>query len=50
MLKKRKNVIAWKITDIKGISPSYCSHKINLEKGAKPVVQTKEDWIQTCNK
>ena len=30
VLKKRKNAIAWKITDIKGISPSCCSHKINL--------------------
>ncbi|XP_052621829.1 uncharacterized protein LOC128127387 [Lactuca sativa] len=39
VLKKRKRAVAWNITDIKGISPSYCSHKINLEDGAKPVVQ-----------
>ena len=39
VLKKRKDALAWKITDIKGLSPSYCSHKINLEEGSKPVVQ-----------
>ncbi|XP_052627208.1 uncharacterized protein LOC128133721 [Lactuca sativa] len=39
VLKKRKNVIAWKITDIKGISPSYCSHKIKIEEGAKSVME-----------
>ena len=39
VLKKRKGAIAWKITDIKGISPSYCSYKINLEEGAKQIVQ-----------
>ena len=38
-LKKRKNSIAWKITDIKGIIPLYCSHKIILEESAKPIVQ-----------
>lgn len=39
VLRKQKNAIAWKITDIKDISPSYCPHKINLEEGVKPVVQ-----------
>lgn len=39
VLNKWKNAIALKITDIKGISPSYCSHKINLEEGDKTVVQ-----------
>ena len=39
VLKKRTNAIAWNIADIKGISTSYCSHKIHLEEGAKPVVQ-----------
>ncbi|XP_023747629.1 uncharacterized protein LOC111895800 [Lactuca sativa] len=33
VLKKRQGDIAWKITDIKGITPTYCSHKINLEEG-----------------
>ncbi|KAL7608491.1 hypothetical protein Lser_V15G14257 [Lactuca serriola] len=35
VLKKRKRAITWSITNIKGISLSYCSHKINLEEGAK---------------
>jgi len=29
--KRRKAAIGWHICDLKGISPSYCMHKINLE-------------------
>lgn len=39
VLKEHKRPIAWKITDIKGISPSYCTHKILMEADFKPVVQ-----------
>nr|GEU49046.1 reverse transcriptase domain-containing protein [Tanacetum cinerariifolium] len=31
VLKSRKKAIAWKLTDIKGIDPEFCSHKIVLE-------------------
>nr|GFA14620.1 reverse transcriptase domain-containing protein [Tanacetum cinerariifolium] len=31
VLKARKKAIAWKLTDIKGIDPEFCSHKILLE-------------------
>ncbi|GJV75837.1 hypothetical protein Tco_1507421 [Tanacetum coccineum] len=31
VLERRKGAIAWKISDIKGISPSYCAHKILME-------------------
>nr|GEZ99177.1 DNA-directed DNA polymerase [Tanacetum cinerariifolium] len=31
VLKTRKKAIAWKLTDIKGIDPEFCSHKILLE-------------------
>nr|GFC88809.1 reverse transcriptase domain-containing protein [Tanacetum cinerariifolium] len=31
VLKTRKKAIAWKLTDIKGIDPKFCSHKILLE-------------------
>nr|GFC74876.1 reverse transcriptase domain-containing protein [Tanacetum cinerariifolium] len=31
VLKTRKKTIAWKLTDIKGIDPEFCSHKILLE-------------------
>ena len=39
VLRKHKEAIAWKLFDIKGISPSYCTHKILMEEGYKPVVQ-----------
>nr|GEV21989.1 reverse transcriptase domain-containing protein [Tanacetum cinerariifolium] len=32
--------IAWKITDIKGIDPRFCTHKILMEEDYKPVVQS----------
>nr|GFC73377.1 reverse transcriptase domain-containing protein [Tanacetum cinerariifolium] len=31
VLKNRKKAIAWKLTNIKGIDPEFCSHKILLE-------------------
>nr|GEZ76478.1 reverse transcriptase domain-containing protein [Tanacetum cinerariifolium] len=40
VLKKRKKVIAWKLTDIKGIDPEFCSHKILLEEDYSPKVQS----------
>ena len=39
VLREHKEAIAWKLSDIKGISPSYCTHKILMEDGYKPVVQ-----------
>ncbi|GKG36648.1 hypothetical protein Tco_0444326, partial [Tanacetum coccineum] len=30
-LKNRKQAIAWKLSDIRGIDPEFCSHKILLE-------------------
>ncbi|GKF11860.1 DNA-directed DNA polymerase, partial [Tanacetum coccineum] len=39
VLEKRKGAIAWKMSDIKGINPSYCTHKILMEDGFKPVIQ-----------
>nr|GEX89208.1 DNA-directed DNA polymerase [Tanacetum cinerariifolium] len=40
ILKKRKKAIAWKLTDIKGIDPKFCSHKILLEEDYSPKVQS----------
>nr|GEZ76631.1 reverse transcriptase domain-containing protein [Tanacetum cinerariifolium] len=40
VLKTRKKAIAWKLTDIKGIDPEFCSHKILLEKEHSPKVQS----------
>ncbi|GJR52561.1 reverse transcriptase domain-containing protein [Tanacetum coccineum] len=39
VLKSHKHAIAWKISDIKGIDPQFCTHKILMEENAKPVVQ-----------
>ncbi|GJW52955.1 reverse transcriptase domain-containing protein [Tanacetum coccineum] len=39
VLKKHKQAFAWKTTDIPGICPSFCKHKIQLLKDKKPVVQ-----------
>nr|GFB13179.1 reverse transcriptase domain-containing protein [Tanacetum cinerariifolium] len=40
VLKTRKKAIAWKLTDIKGIDPEFCSHKILLEEEHSPKVQS----------
>ncbi|GJU31253.1 reverse transcriptase domain-containing protein [Tanacetum coccineum] len=40
VLKSYKHAIAWKITDIKGIDPRFCTHKILMEDNCKPTVQS----------
>ncbi|GJW17739.1 reverse transcriptase domain-containing protein [Tanacetum coccineum] len=40
VLKSHKRAIAWKITDIKGINPRFCTHKILMEEDYKPAVQS----------
>nr|GFA87059.1 reverse transcriptase domain-containing protein [Tanacetum cinerariifolium] len=44
VLKTRKKVIAWKLTDIKGIDPKFCSHKILLEEDYSLKVQS-QGWV-----
>nr|GEW91701.1 reverse transcriptase domain-containing protein [Tanacetum cinerariifolium] len=39
VLKKHKQAFGWKTTDIPGICPSFCKHKIQLLDNKKPVVQ-----------
>ncbi|GJW77325.1 reverse transcriptase domain-containing protein [Tanacetum coccineum] len=39
VLKSHKHAIAWKISDIKGIDPRFCTHKILMEENFKLVVQ-----------
>ncbi|XP_070002066.1 uncharacterized protein [Nicotiana sylvestris] len=36
VLKECKTATGWTMTDIKGINPAYCMHKILLEEGHKP--------------
>ncbi|GJV08483.1 reverse transcriptase domain-containing protein [Tanacetum coccineum] len=40
VLKSHKRAIAWKITDIKGIDPRFCTHKILMEDDYKPTLQS----------
>nr|GFA09789.1 reverse transcriptase domain-containing protein [Tanacetum cinerariifolium] len=40
VLKSHKQAIAWKIFDIKGIDPSFCTHKILMEDDYKPAMQS----------
>ncbi|GJY14471.1 reverse transcriptase domain-containing protein, partial [Tanacetum coccineum] len=40
VLKSHKRAIAWKITDIKGIDPRFCTHKNLMEEDCKPSVQS----------
>nr|GEW16258.1 reverse transcriptase domain-containing protein [Tanacetum cinerariifolium] len=40
VLKSYKWAIAWKITNIKGIDPLFCTHKILMEEDYKPTVQS----------
>nr|GEX59699.1 hypothetical protein [Tanacetum cinerariifolium] len=39
VLKSHKRAIAWKIPDIKGIDPCFCTHNILMEDDFKPAVQ-----------
>ncbi|GJR98655.1 reverse transcriptase domain-containing protein [Tanacetum coccineum] len=39
VLKSHKRAIAWKISDIKGFDPSFCTHKILMEDDFKLAVQ-----------
>nr|GEY21904.1 reverse transcriptase domain-containing protein [Tanacetum cinerariifolium] len=39
VLKSHKRAIAWKLSDIKGIDPEFCTHKIIMEEDFKPMVQ-----------
>src|SRR5918995_1176503 len=37
-LRKHRAAIGYTLDDLKGISPTLCQHKINMEPGAKPFV------------
>nr|GEY30896.1 reverse transcriptase domain-containing protein [Tanacetum cinerariifolium]GEY30901.1 reverse transcriptase domain-containing protein [Tanacetum cinerariifolium] len=39
VLKSHKRAIAWKLSDIQGINPEFCTHKILIEEDYKPAVQ-----------
>ncbi|GKB33648.1 reverse transcriptase domain-containing protein [Tanacetum coccineum] len=39
VLRSHKRAIAWKMSDINGIYPKFCTHKILMEENVKPTVQ-----------
>ena len=39
-LRKHRAAIGYTLDDIKGISPTLCQHKINMELDAKPLLIT----------
>ena len=42
VLRNHKRAIGWTIADIRGISPSICTHKILMEEEHKPKVQSQK--------
>ena len=39
VLSDHKGAIGWSVADLRGISPTICTHRIHLEDDAKPVRQ-----------
>ncbi|RDX91937.1 hypothetical protein CR513_26005, partial [Mucuna pruriens] len=39
VLRQHKKVIGWKLSDLPGINPSICMHRILMEEAAKPIRQ-----------
>ncbi|GJX09771.1 reverse transcriptase domain-containing protein [Tanacetum coccineum] len=39
VLRSHKRAIAWKMSDINGIDPKFCTHKILMEDNVKPTMQ-----------
>ncbi|GJX78519.1 reverse transcriptase domain-containing protein [Tanacetum coccineum] len=38
-----KRAIAWKLSDIKGVDPEFCTHKILMEEDYEPTVRVKDE-------
>ncbi|CAN6440702.1 unnamed protein product [Victoria cruziana] len=36
VLKEHKRAIGWQVSDLRGISPAFCMHRIHLEEGSRP--------------
>ncbi|CAN6459005.1 unnamed protein product [Victoria cruziana] len=36
VLKEHKRAIGWQVSDLRGISPTFCMHRIHLEEGSRP--------------
>ncbi|GKG06723.1 hypothetical protein Tco_0329692, partial [Tanacetum coccineum] len=40
VLKSHKRAISWKLSDIKGVDPEFCTYKILMEEDYEPTVQS----------
>jgi len=40
VLKLNQGAIGWQLSDLKGIGPAYCMHRIHMEADFKPVAQS----------
>ncbi|GKG00689.1 hypothetical protein Tco_0302379, partial [Tanacetum coccineum] len=40
VLKSHKRAISWKLSDIKGVNPEFCTHKILMEEDYEPSMQS----------
>nr|GEU40437.1 reverse transcriptase domain-containing protein [Tanacetum cinerariifolium] len=45
ILKSHKRAIAWKLSDIKGINPEFCTHKILMEEDFEPTPISDSPWV-----
>jgi len=45
VLRDNQGALWWSISDLKGISPAYCMHKIHMEAEYKPIVQPQRSMI-----
>ncbi|GJR38250.1 reverse transcriptase domain-containing protein [Tanacetum coccineum] len=48
VLQSHKRAIAWKLSDIKGITPEFCTHKILSEEDPHQRSTSEEDSFSTC--
>ena len=42
LLQENKEAFAWDYTDMKGISPELCTHRIYIKEGSQPVCQPQQ--------
>ena len=47
ILKRHRVAIEWHISNLKGISPAYCMHKIMIEEDYRPVKQPQRSLNQS---
>uniref|UniRef100_A0A2N9HRB2 Reverse transcriptase domain-containing protein n=1 Tax=Fagus sylvatica TaxID=28930 RepID=A0A2N9HRB2_FAGSY len=45
VLREHKGALGWTLADIRGISPSICTHMIYLEEEAKPSREPQRRWV-----